>query len=514
MQVMRPVLALALALPLVISGYRLKGVFYGLISGTALSLLIVLIICRGNYGWRLSRDAAGYILRKGARYTPVVVGFLVIAQFDVFLVSRYLPQSQVGIFRVALRVAALFTYFSSAFLLALGPLRRTPVFVSAARRGGEARIAGLMVLVYMIATIFLLIGAAAAADLLARVAPSSYQAAAGLIPAIASGLLVHGIFAVTYRTSSFDNRLPRYGLLAIIAAISFVGVSLKMIPWFGLYGAAFAPCVAYIPPMALLLWYSQRGPRPTLFRTSAMVRTVLIGGALIAGVEFGTHLPLPARIAVDVVAILAYVPLLIVLRVLTLPQVKLLAHSLAGAIPRRQRERRTRLAQELQALPRADSAALELFVRHRQTLEQVIARVRSTEQAVSQRVILALSTVGHFDGGGSDEVGLMEYLFGADSVAERDAIGRRLWAEGVDPEVADLCDEQVRQLRELAPSAWQPSGPRSGKRQRWRLIRARAQRARPDRSRKKAKRVVDAQASFGDPVVRVHHAENRVDTAG
>ena len=101
----------------------------------------------------------------------------------------------------------------------------------------------------------------AAADVLVRIAPPAYGAAAPLIPVIGGGFLAYGLFISVYRLSAFPKKRAAYVGAAITSAIVFLGSAPLLVPWLGAYGAAV--CVINGFGVALGLTYlSQRGPTP------------------------------------------------------------------------------------------------------------------------------------------------------------------------------------------------------------------------------------------------------------
>ena len=67
---LRPVLVLAISLPLVIEGAHVAGVLVGTAVGTAVSVLLGLIACRRNFAFAFDRSLVLPMLRWGCRSSP------------------------------------------------------------------------------------------------------------------------------------------------------------------------------------------------------------------------------------------------------------------------------------------------------------------------------------------------------------------------------------------------------------------------------------------------------------
>jgi O-antigen/teichoic acid export membrane protein len=101
----RPVLALAIAVPLVATGSGARGVFIGLILGTAAAVLVVLTATRRSYALGFLRRGLRVIPWHGRYLVPLAILQTIVQQGDLLLLSRYVDTSDLALYRVASRVA-------------------------------------------------------------------------------------------------------------------------------------------------------------------------------------------------------------------------------------------------------------------------------------------------------------------------------------------------------------------------------------------------------------------------
>ena len=283
---LRPVLVLGISLPLVIEGAHVAGVLIGTAAGTAASVGLALIVCRRNFALAVEPSLVLPMLRWGLPFVPLIVSFWVIHNVDLFILSDVASSREVGLYRVASRIASVASYFLSSFLMAWTPLRRTSLFI-AAEEETAGGIRSTIVTYFALGSMGLLVLLTTGADVLIHVAGPAYADAAGLIPVLGLAFVAYGGFVVTYRAVRFPRRRPTYVVLAALAAVVFVIAALLLTPPLGGYGAALAPVIAFTLATAALVVLSSRGPAPLPFDVAR------IAGAMRA--RRGLHPRLGAR---------------------------------------------------------------------------------------------------------------------------------------------------------------------------------------------------------------------------
>jgi O-antigen/teichoic acid export membrane protein len=458
LQLVRPIFVLTLSITLVASGYGVRGALSGTAIGSAAAVLLALVVTHDSWRLAFSRADAGFIMRYGRRLIPMIVGWWVIHNADVLLLSAHAPSHEVGAYRVASRVGAVTSYVVSAVLMAWNPLRRSSVFVAATEEHG-ARIGAFLALYFMIGAAWLLLMLSAGADLLIQIAPPGYRHAAPLIPLVAAGFVCYGLYIVTYRASRYPNRRRDYLTLPFPLMLLFVALSLVLIPKWGGYGAAAAVIIAPLIGAAILLWRSQRGPAPVPFEYRRMAGTLGLAGALAAAAHGVLTQVDGLGVLVAAVAVALYPVLAVLLRIVPREHLKILREIAGGVVPARGAA--ARMAERLAALPTAERAIVELTVRHGRSPEYIARGAGIDDLEVLRRLVRALRKVSGSQGGGSGyDAAVGAYLLEDLPVAAKDLRARDLERAGADPR--DLDDLIVVMAALQSHRIWHRAGRVSG----------------------------------------------------
>lgn len=447
----RPIFVLCISVPLVASGLGAKGAIAGVSLGSALAVVIGLTVIRRSYRPAFSRDDAKRIFLLGAPVVPVVVAFWVIQNVDIYVLSKFAPDRDVGLYRLGARLASVVSYFVSAFLMAWGPLTLTSTFAAASNERGPVGVGSRLLTYYVITGLGLALLLMLGADLLVTIAPPAYGGAASLVPLLAVGFLVYGAFIVLFRASRFPRRRRIYGMLAAGSAVAFLVAALILTAAFGAYGAAAAPIIAFVAGSAALVWISQRGPQPIPFEHGRLAGAVALASVCaVGGKVLGAWLP-----AAEVGGLLAYSAGLVLFGIVPREHLRELMQVAGGVLP--DRAGRRALGERLRLLPSPDRAALELVVRHRRSPAALAHETSLSEEAIQRRFVRGLRVVAGVSVA-DDDHGIAAYLLSGASVAERDGLARGLWEDGVDADAVDRLEFTYGLLASASAGFWRTAG--------------------------------------------------------
>jgi O-antigen/teichoic acid export membrane protein len=449
----RPVFVLAVTIPLVVTGYGVEGALAGTALGTALATMISLFVTRRSYAVALDGVDVRAILRRGSLFVPIVAAFWVVQNADLYLVSRAASAEEVSLYRVASRIAAVLSYASSAFFMAWTPLQRTSAFAAVEREEGRPAIGAEMVTYFLFTSLWLLLFLAAFAELLVRIAPSSYAAAAPLIPAVGVGFVVHGLLIAMYRSSRFPHKKVVYVALATISAVAFVVVTPSLIAHFGLYGAPAGQVLVFFLAFLVLVVLSQQVGEPLSFRYRRIGGTVLVASACLGGIHEAGRLPAPWDVLVAGAVSLLFPLLAWTIRIIPhshFPQILAIARSL----PRHRASARDRVALRFAELGPVDKNQLELLVRERATACELAELLGRQEPVILHRFVTSLRGLGQVGAPSEHDAAIGAYLLSPAPQAERDTRARGLWKEGVEPLELHSLEATYQRLRQLPPRAW------------------------------------------------------------
>jgi O-antigen/teichoic acid export membrane protein len=451
----RPVLVLGIAIPLVASGGGVEGAILGIAIGSWLSVLVGLAVTWASFELALSRRDLLMILRRGALYVPIIVSFWIAQNVDLYALSKFAPDVEVGLYRLAGRFGAFLSYFSSALFMAWSPLVRTPTFAAAAQVRGRDLLGGTFVTYFVMGGAFLVLALTVGADLLVRIAPPAYADAAPLIPLVAAGFLAHGLLIAIYRVSKFRRKLLIYVSCAMLSAAVFLVAALLLIPPLGAYGAALAVIIGFLVGAAVIGGFSQLGPEPlTIEWGRIMLGLGLAGGCLAAAKGLG-ELAGDWRPAVELAALCSYPVLLALTGVLPREEMNEIWKVIRTALARKSRGGGVRSAVE--AHDPQELAVLHQGVALRWKLNRTIS-IESLDPGAHAELVRILRRLGGTELSTEQDQQIGEYLFAELPVAERDALARALWAQEVEPAEVHRLEQILLELRRLPVEAWEQGG--------------------------------------------------------
>jgi O-antigen/teichoic acid export membrane protein len=432
------------------------GAIAGTAIGTGLAFAVVLVMTRGTYRFAFTRETAKAIYRKGLPIVPVVISLWIVQNVDVFVLSRYVPHSELAPYRVAAQFGLAVTYSTHAFFRAWQPLRRTTSFAAVTNRFGEDALRGAMVTYFGLMCLVMLIGLTVAAETFALVAPGNYENLALLIPLVAGGFFMHGTLVLIYRAAQFPNKRHVYSIASLLSAAGFFAGAVVFVPWLGTEGAALAVIGGFLVGTAVMYVCSQRSSNPIPFQYRN-----LFGGIALAALctVAGRAIDAPAgryQVLVAVAAVLVFAALCLV----------------TGAVPR---GHQAPLASVLRSLARlragdvdpeaalakleaGDREVLRLAVVHRRTPRQIAEHTGRDLDEVHEHLVTALRKLAAKIEGGPEPTAhdsrIGHYLFYRESVAQQDALRTKLWSAGAEPDDVRELEATLEVLDRAPQGAW------------------------------------------------------------
>jgi O-antigen/teichoic acid export membrane protein len=453
----RPVLVLAVSIPLVATGGGVAGAMAGVAIATAGSLLVTLVAVRRSFRFAFTREDAANIFRLGGPWVPTVVALWVMHQADVFLLSQFASDSDVGVYRVAARVGAVMSYLVSAFLMAWGPLSADPIAAAVEREQGKRQAGATLTTYFALASLAGILGLAVFSHVLVRIAPPAYEDAAPLIPLIGLGFVCYGAFVVVYRTAGIPNGRRVYIGTTIFSAAILILSAVVLIPPWGPYGAAAAVCLGPAAGMAALFVVARRRDHPPPLQAARIAGGFGLAIACFLMAKAGTLLGPPFGPALEVLAWIAYPVLLVLTGVIPrdhLPRLAAIARSaMLGGGPE------TAIAREVDSLDDDEREPLDLVLRG-DSPDDAARALGKSEPELLEDLVHALRKVGGVGEPCPADARIGAYLVSTAGGAERDAMARALWTSDVDPLELDSLTVILRALtrehRRSERRRWRP----------------------------------------------------------
>jgi O-antigen/teichoic acid export membrane protein len=282
-EVARPLLILIAVLVFVASGSGLEGAIAGTAIGSALAVAFALVLLWGSYDPRPSLAEAAEIVRRGAPRIPVVLSMFTLMSADIFLLSRFVSDADVGVYQLASRTALVVALIPGGFRVAMRPLRKSLSFRAVQDEYGRATARGQQLTYFLLLCVIALFGAVLAAEVLAHLAPTGYGDAAPLVPLIALAVMGPSLMRSISQAVSIRNKRITFILGAVAAALIFIGAAVVLIPEMGLEGAPVAMLIGFSVPSLYMLARSQLGRDPIELPYGKLAAATLLAAALAGG---------------------------------------------------------------------------------------------------------------------------------------------------------------------------------------------------------------------------------------
>lgn len=448
LHVLHPMFTLAVSIPLLATGYGVEGAVAGVALGNVVALVAALIVIRRSWRPAFRPREVYEIYKRGGPRILVTMSTWLIHNGDIFLASRYLVPTQVGIYRVGSRVGSTTSHWTSAFNMSYGPMRRDPLFLAARRESGTVTQATAAAY-FVIVTTTIVLAMAVFAELLVRIAGPQYASAAPLIPLAAISFASHGTYVLTYRLSTFPRRRRWFISLGVTALVIFVSLGIPLTRTLGVYGPITAAAIAQGFAAVVMLMRNQFGKTPVPFQWWRMARTVLCAGAAYLVFAALTQVAPQGRPVFAPLMILLYFCLLVLTRTVPMTAVRNIIVMLR-AVP--QKWSRSTMEEKLIGLSDEDRDLVALLARDRVLPGDVASMYDVDEETVHRRLVTALRRASGSKLTNDHDARIGYYVLYRGAPANREVIARDLYRDGVEP-------AELHALRFVYTSFWK--APRS-----------------------------------------------------
>jgi O-antigen/teichoic acid export membrane protein len=464
----RPLLILVVVVPLLIGGAGLEGAIAGTAIGSALGVLFALVLLRGSWQPCFELGEAVAIYRKGAIRVPLVLSMWIVSYADIFILSRFVSDADLGIYHLASRAGFLVAFLPGGYRKALRPLQKTTTFRAVEDEYGVGTARGTQFGYFALMLTGVMLAVVVLADVLVQIAPPEYADAAPLIPLLAAGLVAPTAYRMLNKSVKYANKRYPFIAGAVVAACLFIGIALLLIPEIGLEGAPLAMIAAFLPPALFIFYRSQRGRTPIKLPWRAMLTAIGLAVAIALAQRAldleGTALQALA----GATAVGLWVLLVLVLGAIpSYHRAPLI--EMARALVGRSVGQRFDPASGLAALPRPERRALRRAILGRKAAPQAIdGLLEGIPTGEAERTLVAILRRTAVAGGtprlpadyasaadGERDQAIGEFLFAPGPIAERDQIGKRLIKGGV-TDAFDLhtLEATIARLRATPRPVW------------------------------------------------------------
>ena len=304
------------------------GVRGALLANAASAIAVVLVLgpdyrkaFRGRPSWSLQRQ----MLSFGLPFFPVILSAWFIEASDRYLLGIYKGHAEVGYYVLGYKVAQIMQIALAAFSMGWAPLR-----YKIQERRDAPEVYRQITSYYVLASALLTVAIGLfARELVGVMAPASYSSAASIVPLIAAGYALNGLYVMMVTGMGVAKKTVPMAWVVTAAAVANVGVNVVAIPIWGMRAAAVTTVLANVIMVAGGWYYSQK-VYPIPYEWRRIGRVVAIGALVVAAVAFLTPGSGVAGIGIAAVAWLAFVALLVKTAAITRAEVLALRAGLRG----------------------------------------------------------------------------------------------------------------------------------------------------------------------------------------
>jgi len=205
--------------------------------------------------WELSWKYLRAALRLCVPYLPHVFFMWALNLSDRWILVRFVPLSELGIYNLAYTLGMLVLVVGMALLTAYDPF----YYQGAAEEGFRAQLPRLLGGYFLISTLIMLSASLLAPEVLRLMTRPAYYAAARLVPWIAMGYWFYvGIYGLSMTVLTYHKRTEWTLLLTGPPALLNIALNWILIPRYGILAAAVNTLVAFMAMALLGLLVSRR----------------------------------------------------------------------------------------------------------------------------------------------------------------------------------------------------------------------------------------------------------------
>jgi O-antigen/teichoic acid export membrane protein len=232
---------------------------------------------RPLWRWMFSADELRTSLRFGLPRLPHGLAQQALDSGNTYLLGRFVRLERMGVYQTGTTIGRATKLFLSAFETGWAP------FYYETAKQPDAPVTFRKITTYGIAILTLLVAGttAIAADLVQVLTPEAYDDAALVVPLIALGIAMQGVYLLTSIGLNLTSQTKYYPVSTFAAAIVGLGSGLFLMPRYGVVGAAVSFALSY-GTLALVAGYFARRHYPMTYERGRIARVILAGVAAAA----------------------------------------------------------------------------------------------------------------------------------------------------------------------------------------------------------------------------------------
>ena len=277
---LKNIMGVALGLWLIVGLDKgLYGFFGGALIASVLSVPVALWFIRRELVWQFDKAIARKIFHFGYPFLFAGMAYWIFGSMDRWMLAELSNPTEVGLYSIAFKFAAVVTFVNGAFGLAWSPFA---IKLMRDDKNYRQTYSGIFSIWFFMLAIIGCAIALFADEFLMLLTPREYWPASTMMGVVAMGVVLFGTTQVTVLGISLEKKTKLLTYGAWLAALVNFMLNLVLIPAYGALGAAFATLVAYALLTSFFLYWTQRlHPIPLESRKLMYSGFVVIVGLLL-----------------------------------------------------------------------------------------------------------------------------------------------------------------------------------------------------------------------------------------
>ena len=293
---------------IVVMKQGLAGIVYSEVIREGMLMIVFFFPVRRYIAKRFSRDKLRDMLAFGLPKVPGGLSFLVLSAADRYFLEHYSNSTELGLYSVGYRLAALLSDFAIGPFIQTWPSMYFPLAKDSKDEGKE--ILGRFLTYFMIVVGFMALAICVFVKPLLRVmADPKFQGAEKVVPLVVVALVFSGVYRVITVGVNIKKKNIWLPIMVAFAAVVNIIFNFLLIPRWGMMGAAWATVIAYAV-MCLASYIVDEYYFPIRYEWGRILKIVGAMGVTYATSVLTTPEALSGQIACGVAMLLLYPALL------------------------------------------------------------------------------------------------------------------------------------------------------------------------------------------------------------
>ena len=284
------------------------GLGWGLTGWFAADLIVTLLLMPVLWRWfaplvrwTFSREELARVLRFGLPRLPHGLAQQGLDAGNKLLLKAFIPLNVLGVYNNGFTIGTGVRFFTSAFETAWAP------FYYATAKQADAQVVFAKVATYGLAalTVIVAVTVAVSRDAILLLLTPEYLAAVPVIPLIAVGMAMQGVYLLTSIGLNLTKRTELYPVATFAALAVGLGSGLVLMPRYGITGAAIAFLASSVTQTTVAFMLSRR-VYPVHYEIGRIARVLTAGVlAALAGLWLVPDWPVLASLVARTLVVLA-----------------------------------------------------------------------------------------------------------------------------------------------------------------------------------------------------------------